>query len=372
MDYTTLGSIELRELAYDKWPGCSGQIRKLNKEQLAQVLQEGWELDFAIKYFKHNEGVTESPTPVTPVSAPKLNEEEALGQMLARLVGDHIKTPTIDKESIKAEILAEAEKVINKLASEVRVINLEIHKGEMKIPVGAAHYKFETLLTILEQRINTMMVGPAGSGKTTAAEKAAEALGLEFGAISVGPQTSKVDFLGYMDANGKYVSTNFRKAYETGGVFIIDEIDAGNAGVMTIINAATSNGVVGFPDGMIPRHRDFICVAAANTFGRGADRQYVGRQQMDAATLNRFVVLEWDYDEVLEIHLSGDEKWARQVQKYRKACETLKIRHVISPRASINGAKLLNAGLPKDEVINMVVWQGLDQASVTKIEQGAR
>ena len=31
---------------------------------------------------------------------------------------------------------------------------------------------------------------------------------------------------GYMDANGNYVRTSFREAYEWGGVFLFDEIDA--------------------------------------------------------------------------------------------------------------------------------------------------
>ena len=45
-----------------------------------------------------------------------------------------------------------------------------------------------------------------------------------------------------------------------------------------------------------------MILAAANTWGRGGDQQYVGRNQLDAATLDRFVLstLHVDYDTDLE------------------------------------------------------------------------
>jgi cobaltochelatase CobS len=53
--------------------------------------------------------------------------------------------------------------------------------------------------------------------------------------------------MGYMDAHGKLVRTLLREAYEHGGVFLLDEIDAGNPGVLTVLNALLANGQVGFP-----------------------------------------------------------------------------------------------------------------------------
>lgn len=68
------------------------------------------------------------------------------------------------------------------------------------------------------------MVGPAGSGKTTIASQVAQALGLDFycyGAIS-----QAFEFLGYYDANGKYVETDFYRAFKHGGLVLMDEMDA--------------------------------------------------------------------------------------------------------------------------------------------------
>ena len=127
-----------------------------------------------------------------------------------------------------------------------------------------------------------------------------------------------------------------------------------------------------FPDKRVSRHPDFRVVAAANTFGTGADRQYVGRNQLDAASLDRFAFLEWGYDEALERSLAGNDAWVDRVQKVRKAVSTLKIRHVVSPRASIQGASLLAAGMAQSAVESAVLFRGLDSATVAKIEGSAR
>jgi len=82
----------------------------------------------------------------------------------------------------------------------------------------------------------------------------ADALSLSFHAISVGSQTSKSDLAGYMTATGEYVRTQFREAYENGGLFLLDEADAGNSNVLILLNAALSNGKMAFPDGMVDAH----------------------------------------------------------------------------------------------------------------------
>lgn len=135
---------------------------------------------------------------------------------------------------------------------------------------------------------------------------------------SVCAQTSKAELLGFINANGNYIITEFRKAYEFGGVFVLDEVDAGNPNVLAVLNSALSNSVCSFADLMVKKHEDFVLIACANTFGFGSDRQYVGRNQLDAATLDRFSVIEFNYDETLEIALSGNETLAKCVQEIRK------------------------------------------------------
>lgn len=248
------------------------------------------------------------------------------------------------------------------------------------IDVGRQHDTFATLLAIVARRRNVWLAGPAGSGKTSGAHAVATALDLAFGSVSVGPQTTQSAIFGYMDAHGNYVATEFRRRYELGGVFLFDEIDRGNPGVLTALNQAIENGACAFPDGMIPRHPDFVAIAAANTFGNGASREYVGAMQLDAATLDRFVMLAWNYDETLELDIARatfeaaggtDDKvlanWIAKVRFAREKAQALKIRHVVSPRASIIGAELLAAGMNLETVSACVLWKGLDADSVERM-----
>lgn len=273
----------------------------------------------------------------------------------------------------KAEIEKDLLYKVDKLKSEKQnslVVNCAVLGINKSLPL--VHRTFKQLLQRLDNGLNTYLVGPAGSGKTMAAEQAAQALGLKFGMMSVGPQTSKTDVFGYNSASGDYVTTVFRERFEKGGVFLFDEIDAAHPGVLTSINAALSGSVCAFPDGMVKKHKEFRCVAAGNTFGTGGNVQYVGRNQMDAASIDRFNFVVWDYDEGLELSIveafAKNEKekhiakvWVGYVQKCREVCEVQKIKHVVSPRASIDGFKLIRAGVEVQEVVQSTIFKSNKQ-----------
>ena len=258
------------------------------------------------------------------------------------------------------------------------------------------HEYFPALLRIIAARRNAWLCGPAGSGKTTSAHEVAQALGLKFFAKSVGPQVTESSLLGYQDANGNTVRTQLREAFEHGGVFLLDEVDAASPAVLVVINALLANGHASFPDGVIDRHPDFVLVAGANTLGLGADRQYVGRQQIDAATLDRFVVLDWPYDPRIEAAAAGVPQaavakaaspspylfepeagcearcflYVQEVVALRNAVATFgkSVRVIISPRASIHGTSLIRQGFGVEDTLNLCVWKGLDTDTRKKIE----
>jgi MoxR-like ATPase len=238
-------------------------------------------------------------------------------------------------------------------------------------PVGSDHFMQARLDRYVKLRRNIMVVGPAGGGKTTGAGITAERAGLAYFEESMGPQTSKWDLVGYKSPDGRYVPGILREPYERGGVLVLDEIDASNPAVLTAINSAIANGHCSFPDAAVKRHPDFVLIACANTYGRGADRLYVGRQQLDAATLDRFVVIEWDYDERAELVWTGPgaREWVAYIQRIRKRAAELKMRFVVSPRASINGAVLLRAGEPANEVCDSVLWKGLPTDQRAELER---
>jgi cobaltochelatase CobS len=221
------------------------------------------------------------------------------------------------------------------------------------------------------------------------AKAVARALGIErVVAQSFCSQTPESRLFGYQDANGQYVPTQFRKCYERGGVYVLDEIDSASPNVLTSLNAAIDNGHCTFPDKTIERHSDFVVIACANTFGNGADRQYVGRSQLDSATLNRFARISIDYDETLDLALSGQpfsctlkelspipeaqhadtgKKWCAAVLAARQVVQSNGIRHIVSPRQTRDGFRLLCSGVPEGDVISMLITNGLSQVDSEKI-----
>jgi len=266
-------------------------------------------------------------------------------------------------ESIRESAIAAAVEAVQ----QHRPIRIEIKQGaEIRtLPDGHRHPVFGDLLAALSVRENVYLVGPAGSGKTTIATQAAEALGLPF--YSTGAVGMAYQLQGFINAEGKYMETDLYRAYVNGGVFLFDEIDASSAQALLAFNAIAANDLAAFPCGTVKRHPDFVIVAAANTFGSGADAQYVGRAQLDAATLDRFAFIAMDYDERLELAISPNDEWTRYVQEFRRAVRELKIRAVVSPRASIKGGKLLSAGLKWDRVEEMLLLRGMSPLDVEKV-----
>lgn len=230
--------------------------------------------------------------------------------------------------------------------------------------------------TVTDKWLNLYLVGPAGTGKTTIAKNAAKALGIPFASISVGPTTPDSRFFGYMDANGNYVSTPFRDCWENGGIFLVDEVDNGHAGILTTLNMSLSDTEIAFPNGMVKRHADMRFVVGANTHGTGPTREFIGRNQLDAAFLDRFVEIEVAYDETMETELSLAEydhesvrDWLGTVRRYRKNAAKYHVLASFSPRACIDGAILLREGFSLGEVSDMRLNKGLDADTVRKLSE---
>lgn len=249
-------------------------------------------------------------------------------------------------------------------------VQVVIGSNDVREVKGYSHSMTPKVLRILSARLPLFLVGEAGSGKTHLVEQCAEALGLKFYCISVCAQTTASTLLGYMDANGRYVRSLFREAYENGGVFLLDEVDNGNPNVLSVLNASISNHVCSFPDKMVPKHKDFVLCASGNTYGHGANRKYVGRLEIDGATLDRFVFVDIGYDEKLENNICGNKAYAKLIQSIRKRAQQLKLRNIISPRASINGVKLLSTGIDIKEVLKYTVFRDMPEDVVKQLTEG--
>lgn len=247
--------------------------------------------------------------------------------------------------------------------------------------IEGAHEQMPTLLKLLASRKPVFIVGPAGSGKTKSAEQASDALGLHFYPKSVGPATTEFNLFGYMDAAGNYVPGIVFKPFVEGGLLLLDEMDAANPACLTALNTALANEYCSFPHGVFKKHDDFVVIASGNTYGKGADRQYVGRNQLDDATLNRFFVLNWDYDEKLERRLSSllakdandvnIQTWCLRVQKIREVAAKIGVRLIAGTRDILDGAAALQQGFTIQEVEDMRFWNSAPREAKEKIYAGA-
>lgn len=235
------------------------------------------------------------------------------------------------------------------------------------VALGVVHETTPLLLRLLTGGSNVYLYGPAGSGKTTAGQIAAKAFGLPF--YFTGKIDSEYLLLGFVGANGHTVRTQFREAYEHGGVFLFDEVDRSAPSAFTALNAALANKICAFPDGVIPMHPDFKCIAAGNTRMNGADNTYTAGQQQDASSIDRFAFVSWQYDEKLERALCPNKAWCEYVIAMRAQVAARGINHLISPRASYEGARRIGAGLSWDEAASAFIFKGLDDYIIEQLRE---
>lgn len=234
---------------------------------------------------------------------------------------------------------------------------------EVKTKMGVQHKQFENITKLIAMGENLMVKGEAGNGKSHVIAEVSKALNLPFHSMSVSNQTTKTDLLGFVDANGVYRYNGFISAFRDGGIFNMDEIDAGNANVLVVLNSALSNGFVEAPNGeMIYAHENFRFCATANTTGRGATQKYVGRNKLDSATLDRFAVIEFELDEDIELMLcGGDKAFHNGIKAMRVLCEKNYEEVQISQRSSTRLYKLLNNGFSVEDALEIAVFKGLDE-----------
>jgi hypothetical protein len=271
----------------------------------------------------------------------------------------------IVEENVGKEGMTQAfRQAVRELAKRTAGMINELDIGDLVPPVTGRkkhHFQFSSILEMViprdgTERSNVLMVGPAGCGKSGLAEGIAERLGLPY--FFNGPIQSEFKLMGYKDANGQYHATPFRKAYEHGGVYLFDELDACSAQALVSFNTALANGVCDFPDKQVMKHPDFVCLAAANTPGTGATANYAGREKIDGATLDRFAVVKMHYDESLEFARAGNDPWVKRVHRIREIAAASYPRLIVSMRASTEGAEMLRRGFQMHEVEEMFIWRG--------------
>ena len=225
------------------------------------------------------------------------------------------------------------------------------------------HEKYAMIMACVRSDIPVYLVGPAGSGKNHTLEQVAWDLDLDFYSTNAVQQEYKIT--GFIDAGGKYHETEFYKAFKNGGLFFLDEIDASIPEVLILLNAAIANRYFEFPTGRVEAHKSFRVVAAGNTVGNGANEQYTGRLVLDQATLDRFAIIEFNYDVKVERHLAkGNEALVNFIHGLREVANNHGIRATFSYRCITMTVKLEAAGLELTEIIKIAIFKGLDTDTI--------
>ena len=199
---------------------CAEKMGRFNwlqatKEELSRVLETG-----NVPETWANGAPTDSkgsiPQSATHPAFAGGDAEAALGALAAALSG-RLLAPVAEPQGVDEDAV---EAIARRIVAETigqRTTRLEVtRRGEVVSSVENPHKALADLITVLSTGLPVWLAGPTGSGKTHGASMAATALGLRFIPYSVGPQTSKSDLLGYFDANGRYVPSHFRWAYEYG------------------------------------------------------------------------------------------------------------------------------------------------------------
>ena len=300
------------------------------------------------------DGWTEPTTPEATKGADGTNV--SLDAALRNILDGH--KASLDSDEIRELIVAEVTKATE--ASQLGVKRVEITLPEGKtVTTEGEHDLFATLVQEMTLGHATLLAGPAGSGKTTACERAAEALGLTY--FIQPPVADRFELLGFVDASGRYQeSPAYRWATTPNSVLILDELDRSHPGALTAVHSMLANGIAVFPNGQIQVPPENRIVATANTWGTGPDAEYTGSARLDAATLNRFVTrLAWGYDLTLERRIvalqGGHDADCKVAQAIRVALGDQRIKLIWSPRDTIAFCRRVATGTTLVEALERSV-----------------
>ena len=168
----------------------------------------------------------------------------------------------------------------------------KVHKGTYKI-----------LRRNIEKKVNTLILGPTGYGKTELVHSMAEHLGIPITIFDMGTMTDPI--MGLVGTNtiqveggltvSKFVKSRFSYAIQRPGIILLDELSRASLQANNLLFPCLDfrrqlSMEYAFNDSEPIRvHPECVVFATANI-----GSQYSGTNKMDRALLDRFVLIEMD------------------------------------------------------------------------------
>lgn len=283
-------------------------------------------------------------------------------------ITDLKKKKQIEKKSLERfGSKTEIKELLNKLEEEFK-------KKEEKEELKKIQFSFNSLepedklKSLIKAGMNNIwMVGPAGCGKSTIARNTAKELDIPYLCISCGIGTSATEFTGYKYPTRE--ATKFAEFYAKKSIILIDEMTALDPSVAQVINAALANGEIETTTGTVLRHPECIIIATSNTFGNGADRQYVANNQLDASTIDRFTgaIIEVNYSVKYESQF--DHEVVDYIYLLRNCIKINLLRRIASTRMIQAAEKMKKVGMSDWKDMLIINWSDIEKNIVKQYIQ---
>lgn len=279
----------------------------------------------------------QTTTPAATLTNPAAPTMSALETALATIV-----TAQVDaKLALMEETIAQ---LVTSANSGPVTHHVKINHAE---PVTLTRRPHEALSKVLARmqmkkpdggRFNLMLTGDAGTGKSSLAKDAAAALSLPFASLCLSGGITEGALIGrttqsLSTGQEHYKPSPLVRSFRDGGVFLLDEMDGADENTLLVLNTILDAQEWHAPDGqVIARHDNHYVIGGANTYGTGASRTFNGRNQLDGAFLNRWRLVEVDYDQQLEQMITKSKQLTERLQSARKKLREAQVSRWITTR----------------------------------------
>lgn len=275
-------------------------------------------------------------------------------------------------DDIKKELnLMERQQLIKKLGRRkyIPLFSLSSDKNPL-IPKSEIYFDWNDVVSKLKHcythKINTLLIGPKGVGKTAAIRKVAELVGKPLRTVNFSLRTREHHFVGRLDTdeNGNlyFKEGPLIKSMRDGGILYLDEINVAESSVLIRLDEALDyRREINVEGQTIKADKDWWVVGSINPL----DRYHTGTRELPGQLISRYPArIYMSYPDssveykIVKMHIPEISKDASRFMKLLFSIEQLRntdLPYIPSVRESIALAKLLVSGVNEKTAVKMTL-----------------